>query len=257
MFILAFGLFCLLFMIPLVVVYYAVRETREHIFVRTGIGIEASIMERALRGIRYDRVTVCSGYVPTASKHGVSVQGLLPVLRFVGKLVGRFDTSDDFHTLQKEAALESLRTLVDRVKAKDDGEVHIVLREDVAFAMNTVVSLSTPGCPFLVGQRQRTVVDDCWQGVLEWLIANREEQDTDLVEDVRSLCDVSWFDELPFSRPVGDDGASTGRRIGVGGVCDDDARGGGSGSGSGSGSSGSGSGLSGSGGSSGGSGSSG
>lgn len=185
--------------VPLLVVYFASSEVRERVYVRTGIEIEASIMERVLRGSRFDSVVVTSGYVPTATKGGVPVQGLLPVVRFVSKLVGRFDNSDAFTALQLEAGLEPLRDVVARVVPPGLGGA-CVAREDVEFATNTLLSLHITGCfGFLMGQSRRTVLDDCWHGAMEWIFAQREWKDLDLMHE---LDDIVWMKEVAALVPV-------------------------------------------------------
>ena len=75
------------FAVPLVVVYFASSEARERVYVR-GRRIEP-VSWSGFCADRYDTVVVSSGFVPTAIKRSVPVQGLLPVVRFVSKLVGR------------------------------------------------------------------------------------------------------------------------------------------------------------------------
>lgn len=195
------------FAVPLAVVYFASSEARERVYVRTGVEIEASIMERVLRGSRYDSVVVSSGFVPTAIKRGVPVQGLLPVVRFVSKVVGRFDNSDPFTALQLEACLEPLRDVVARV-VLPGLETPVVAREDVEFATNTLLSLHITGCfGFLMGQSRRTVVDDCWHGAMEWLFRKREWKDADLMQELE---DIVWMKEVVASIPVHTNGGSCG-----------------------------------------------
>lgn len=180
-------LLSLLFLVPCVVVYASVVEYNDRATIRTGVGIEAAIMERVLRGCPVGKVVIESGFMPSAAKHGSVVQGLLPVVRFVGAITRRYERHDAFAALQLDAALEPLRELVQRVHGDD---VPGVFREDVEFLVNTILTLQGGGSgEWLLGQERRTVVDDVWEGALEWVLAQRGRADADLL---RLIEGVAW-----------------------------------------------------------------
>ena len=120
------------FTIPLYTVYRAVAATKRHVKVRTGVGVEGAMMERVLRGCSTDQVSACSGFVPSVSMQHVPVQGLVCVVRFLGRLTGRYDVSDAFTALQMDAALEPLTQVAERMRGKDESEV---TREDALYVV--------------------------------------------------------------------------------------------------------------------------
>ena len=180
------------FTLPLYTVYRAVAATKRRVQVRTGVGVEGAMMERVLRGCSTDRVTACSGFVPSVSMQDVPVQGLLCVVRYLGRLTGRYDVSDAFMALQMDAALEPLAQVAERMRGK--GDESEVTREDVQYVVNLTLSLYAPGCfGYLLGQSERTVVDDCYEGAVEWVFGHRGYKDLDLLEE---LGDIVWVRAL-------------------------------------------------------------
>ena len=180
------------FAFPLYTAYRTVAAAKRQVKVRTGIGVEGAMMERVLRGCSTDQVTACSGFVPSVSMQDVPVQGLVCVVRFLGRLTGRYDVSDAFTALQMDAALEPLTQVAERMCGR--GDESEVTREDALYVVNLTLSLYVPGCfGYLLGQSERTVVDDCYEGAVEWVFGHRGYKDLDLLEE---LGDIVWVRAL-------------------------------------------------------------